>query len=327
MSRSSLRHQDVKIKSSFGEEGGGATDCYCSKPTLSSWLSFPVTLFRNSHSVWSVSTSPVCLARINSCDINCFLSGSLTKRNSATWSCNQHWVTLVVYHSSRHCSDVFAFFFPPAATITIWTAVTKKCQFIVGSDSQVVNIHFLSSHSISTNPASLPAQRVSQFQNGRWMIWLEFTPSHLRRCWDVHVGGELSLWPRDFQQKCCHPLALLCQRFSLQDPGGREGDFCYMRMVVEMGLRSKCCCCWPAPRPLSLKDAPRGQELLLHARIFQRFVAIEMFFFTFDTSFQLNKSVWTMDMCRVIFTFFYATDSFPSNITESFLYCLNVTIK
>ena len=183
MSRSSLRHQDVKIKSSFGEEGGGATDCYCSKPTLSSWLSFPVTLFRNSHSVWSVSTSPVCLARINSCDINCFLSGSLTKRNSATWSCNQHWVTLVVYHSSRHCSDVFAFFFPPAATITIWTAVTKKCQFIVGSDSQVVNIHFLSSHSISTNPASLPAQRVSEFQNGRWMIWLEFTPSHLSRCW------------------------------------------------------------------------------------------------------------------------------------------------
>ena len=88
-----------------------------------------------------------------------------------------------------------------------------------------------------------------------------------------------------------------------------------MRMVVEMGLRSKCCCCRPAPRPLSLKDAARGQELLLHARIFQRFVATEKFFFTFDTSFQLNKSVWTMDMCRVIFTFFYATDSFPSNIT------------
>ena len=102
---------------------------------------------------------------------------------------------------------------------------------------------------------------------------VEWFDLNSRRAIWVDVGGGLSLWPRDFQQKCCHPLALLCQRFSLQDPGGREGDFCYMRMVVEMGLRSKCCCCWPAPRPLSLKDAPRGQELLLHGRIFQRFVA------------------------------------------------------
>ena len=69
-------NQDFKIQRSSGVKGGGSTDCYCSKPTLwvspLSWLSFQITLFRNPHSVWSVSTSPVCLAAINSCHINSF---------------------------------------------------------------------------------------------------------------------------------------------------------------------------------------------------------------------------------------------------------------
>ena len=129
------------------------------------------------------------------------------------------------------------------------------------------------------------------------------------RCSDVHVGVFLSLWPRE---KCRRPLAHLFQMFSLKDPGARERIFCYMRIVVEMGLRSKCCCCWPAPPPQGL--------LLLRMHGAKTFVTRENFpeiCCHRDVLFQLwhllaqDKIVWT----RVISTFFYGQ---PSRLLEKY---------
>ena len=78
----------------------GSTNTFLSP--LFCQLSFQITLFRNPNSVCSVSTSLVCLGGINSCDIKCVRSDSLTLTHGQRetgrlfcFSCSQHWVALV----------------------------------------------------------------------------------------------------------------------------------------------------------------------------------------------------------------------------------------